>query len=114
MSYSRSDFADDVINSLIDVGALDAASFAAGDLEAESRHAISALCALKREPLAARFANEILNGILVGLQHKSENLYVSNPVAPRCLGRVRHRLPRERAFDNRSSEIHRAAQGRCT
>jgi hypothetical protein len=63
MSYSRSDFADDVINCLIDVGALDAASIPENDPRAEASLALAAITALQRGSLAARFANEVLNAV---------------------------------------------------
>lgn len=63
MSYSRFDFADDVINCLIDIGALDATNIPDNDPRTEASLAFAAINALQRGPLAARFANETLNAV---------------------------------------------------
>ncbi|MDR6202518.1 hypothetical protein [Paraburkholderia graminis] len=63
MTYSCSDFADDVINRLVDIGALDATQIPENDPQAQVGLALATITALQRGPLAARFANEVLNAV---------------------------------------------------
>jgi hypothetical protein len=63
MTYSCSDFADDVINRLGDIGALDATNIPENDPQAQARLVLAAITALQNGPLAARFANEVLNAV---------------------------------------------------
>lgn len=63
MTYSCSDFTDDVINRLVDIGALGTVQIPEDDPQAQANLALAAINALRRGPLAARFANELLNAV---------------------------------------------------
>jgi hypothetical protein len=63
MTYSCSDFADDVINRLVDIGALDASKIPENDPQRQASLALAAITTLQRGLLAARFANEVLNSV---------------------------------------------------
>lgn len=63
MTYSYSDFADDVVTRLADIGALDATLIPENDPSVQASLALTAIEALRRGPLAARFASEVLDTV---------------------------------------------------
>ena len=63
MTYSCSDFTDDVLNCLASAGAIDAATIPADSLGDQSDMAIEAILKMQRSVLASRFTSELLAGV---------------------------------------------------
>ncbi|CAE6836949.1 hypothetical protein R69658_06546 [Paraburkholderia aspalathi] len=63
MTYSCSDFTDDVLNCLASAGAIDAATVPADSPGDQSDMAIEAIVKMQRSVLASRFTSELLAGV---------------------------------------------------
>jgi hypothetical protein len=63
VTYSCSDFTDDVLNCLASAGAIDAAAIPADSLGDQSDIAIEAIVKMQRSVLASRFTSELLAGV---------------------------------------------------
>lgn len=63
MTYSCSDFTQDVLNCLVSAGAIDAAAVSASSPGDQSDMAIEAIVKMQRSVLAARFNGELLAGV---------------------------------------------------
>lgn len=63
MTYSCSDFTDDVMNCLVSAGAIDAGAVPADNPGDRADMAIEAIVKMQRSVLAARFNRELLAGV---------------------------------------------------